>query len=97
MLLENSVLVFVAIILYALELLQVCPVSIITAVQTSPKIKWLSLSLKFKCALQISGITIITRFAISLLIVEYAVCIAKVAEEQATFISKANPLIPNSF
>ncbi|MNQ88120.1 hypothetical protein D3C85_1033740 [compost metagenome] len=60
-----------------------------TAVQASPKMKWLSRSRKFRCAEQISGFTISTARAWPEAMAPTAVWMPKVAEEQATFMSKA--------
>jgi len=67
-----------------------------TAVATSPKMKWLSRSLKFRCAEQISGLTISTALTDPEATKSAAVLMPKVAEEQATFMSKAKPSIPSA-
>ena len=59
-----------------------------TAVQTSPKMKWQSRSRHSRCAEVISGLTISTHFALPVRTAFTACSMAKVAEEQATFMSK---------
>ncbi len=68
----------------------------ITAVATSPKMKWLSRSLKFRWPEQISGLTISTALAEPEAMKSAAVLMPKVAEEQATFMSKPKPSIPSA-
>ncbi len=58
------------------------------AVQTSPKMKWQSRSRHSRCAEVISGLTINTQRAVPQRMALTACSIAKVAEEQATFMSK---------
>ncbi len=67
-----------------------------TAVATSPKMKWLSRSLKFRCAEQISGFTISTALTEPEATKSAAVLMPKVAELHATFMSKAKPSIPSA-
>ena len=62
--------------------------STITAVQTSPKMKWQSRSRHSRCADVISGLTTSTHAALPLFTALTACSIAKVAELQATFMSK---------
>ena len=71
--------------------------STITAVATSPKMKWLSRSRKFRWPEQISGLTIRTARAEPLVTKSAAVLIPKVADEHATFMSKAKPPTPSAF
>ncbi len=68
-----------------------------TAVATSPKMKWLSRSRKFKWPEQISGLTISTALAEPLAMKSAAVLMPKVADEQATFMSNAKPSMPSAF
>ena len=68
----------------------------ITAVATSPKMKWLSRSRKFRWAEQISGLTISTALTEPEAMKSAAVLMPKVAEEQATFMSKAKPSMPRA-
>ena len=63
---------------------------------TSPKMKWLSRSLKFRWAEQISGLTISTALTEPEAMKSAAVLMPKVAEEQATFMSKAKPSMPSA-
>jgi len=58
------------------------------AVAASPKMKWLSRSRQFRWPLVISGLTINTARACPLCIAATAVWMPKVADEQATFMSK---------
>jgi hypothetical protein len=67
-----------------------------TAVATSPKMKWLSRSRKLRWPEQISGLTIRTARAEPLPTKSAAVLMPNVAEEQATFISKAKPETPSA-
>ncbi|MNG25675.1 hypothetical protein D3C84_1105620 [compost metagenome] len=62
--------------------------------QASPKMKWLSLSRKLRCPEQISGFTTRASLAVPAASRSAAVLMPKVAEEQATFMSKAMPLAP---
>ena len=70
--------------------------STMAAVATSPKMKWLSRSRKFRWPEQISGLTISTARAEPEATKSAAVFRPKVAEEQATFMSKANPSMPSA-
>ena len=70
--------------------------STLTAVATSPKMKWLSRSRKFRWPEQISGLTISTALAEPEVTKSEAVLIPNVAEEQATFMSNAKPSMPNA-
>ena len=70
--------------------------SISTAVATSPKMKWLSRSVKLRWPEQISGFTISTDLACPARTKSAAVCIPNVAEEHATFMSKAKPSMPSA-
>ncbi len=67
-----------------------------TAVQASPKMKWLSRSRKFMCPVQISGLTMRMARAWPSLMLLTAFWIPKVADEQATFMSKPKPLMPSA-
>jgi hypothetical protein len=58
------------------------------AVQTSPKMKWQSRSRHSRCAEVISGLTTSTQRALPLRTALTACSMAKVADEQATFMSK---------
>ena len=67
-----------------------------TAVATSPKMKWLSRSRKFRWAEQTSGLTMSTALTEPEPMKSAAVLIPKVAEEQATFMSKPKPSMPSA-
>ena len=58
--------------------------------------KWLSRSLKFRWAEQISGLIISTAPTEPEAMKSAAVLMPKVAEEQATFMSKAKPSMPRA-
>ncbi len=60
-----------------------------SAVHTSPKMKWQSRSFQARWAEQISGLTTSAARAEPVLTALIACSSAKVAEEQATFMSKA--------
>ena len=70
--------------------------STITAVATSPKMKWLSRSVKFRWAEQTSGLTISTALTEPPAMKSAAVLMPKVAELHATFMSKAKPSMPSA-
>ena len=70
--------------------------STIKAVATSPKMKWLSRSRKFRWPEQISGFDHQRRIGRARRDVSAAVLIAKVADEQATFMSKPKPSMPSA-
>ena len=70
--------------------------SMTTAVAASPKMKWLSRSRKFRCPVQTSGLTIRIARAWPSCTLLQAAWMPKVAEEQATFMSKPNPWIPSA-
>jgi hypothetical protein len=65
-----------------------------TAVATSPKMKWQSRSRHSRCPEVISGETISARRTLPARIMSDTAASAKVAEEQATFMSKAKPPAP---
>ncbi|MNI83061.1 hypothetical protein D3C73_1398350 [compost metagenome] len=67
-----------------------------TAVAASPKMKWLSRSRKFRWPVQISGLTTNNARAWPSCTLLAAVWMPKVAEEQATFMSKAKPWMPSA-
>ena len=58
--------------------------------------KWLSRSRKLRWPEQISGLTISTAFVEPEVTKSAAVLMPKVAEEQATFMSKAKPSMPRA-
>ena len=58
--------------------------------------KWLSRSLKLRWAEQISGLTISTALTEPEAMKSAAVLMPKVAELQATFMSKAKPSMPSA-
>ena len=66
------------------------------AVQTSPKMKWQSRSFQARCGEVISGSTTSTARAEPHLTALTAISMPKVAEEQATFMSKPKPLTPSA-
>ena len=70
--------------------------SITIAVQASPKMKWLSRSRKFRWPLVISGFSTSTARAWPLCTAAIAVWMPKVADEQATFMSKPKPSMPSA-
>ena len=67
-----------------------------SAVHTSPKMKWQSRSRHSRWPEQISGFTISTERTDPPRIMSAAACMAKVADEQATFMSKPKPPMPNA-
>ena len=69
-------------------LVAVSAASTTTAVHTSPKMKWQSRSRHSRCAEVISGFTTSTQLALPLRTAFAACSMAKVADEQATFMSK---------
>jgi hypothetical protein len=66
------------------------------AVQTSPKMKWQSRSFQARWAEVISGSTTSTARAAPHFTALTAISMPKVAEEQATFMSKPKPWMPSA-
>ena len=66
------------------------------AVHTSPKMKWQSRSFQARCGEVISGFTTSTARAEPHLTAFTAISMPKVADEQATFMSKPKPLMPSA-
>ena len=88
MLLENWVARRVPSTSQASAVVAVSARSTITAVQTSPKMKWQSRSFQAWWPEVISGLTTRTHFALPVRTALTACSMAKVADEQATFMSK---------